>query len=221
VAAVAFGSQLDERGAIVNGGKWGFIDTQGQIIIPPKFDEVKPFYSGVAVYWDSGAEAQGLIDHSGSVVLPAAHYRQIGPYLDDGPLHDGLMRAETKSGLVEYLKATGKVAFQCPKSDCSDFSDGLAHVSDRRRSGYIDTTGAIVITLDFDDARDFSEDLAAAKEEKLWGYINKTGRWVIPPRFTEAHPFVDELALVRLKDRWIYIDATGGIVRENVWDGLN
>jgi len=181
---------------------------------------VKPFYAGVAVYWDAGARAQGLIDHSGSVLLPA-HYRQIGPYLDDDPFHDGLVRAITKGGLVEYLKATGKVAFQCPKSDCSDFSEGLAHVSDGRRSGYIDTTGAIVITLDFDDARDFSEDLAAVEEEKLWGYIDKTGRWAIPPHFAETYPFVDGLALVRLEDRWIYIDSTGGIVRENVWDGLN
>jgi hypothetical protein len=220
LAATAFGLQFDPGGVIVNGGKWGFIDTRGRIVIPPKFDEVKPFYSGVAVYWDAGAQAQGLIDHSGSVILPA-HYRQIGAYLDDDPFRDGLASSVAKSGLVEYLKATGRVAFQCPKSSCSDFSEGLARVSDGRRSGYIDTTGAIVITLDFDDARDFSDDLAAAKEKKLWGYINKTGRWAIPPRFTEAHPFVDGLALVRLEDRWIYIDGTGGIVRENVWDGLN
>jgi WG containing repeat len=219
VAAANFGIRYDRRGGIVDEGKWGFIDTTGKIVIPPKFDAVKPFYSGVAVYWDARLLKNGLIDHSGSVII-AAHYRQIGPYSDDDPFHDGLARAVVNDRLVEFLKPSGAVAFQCPRESCSDFSEELAHLSDGRRSGYIDTTGTIVITLDFDDARDFSEDLAAAKEQ-LWGYINKTGRWVIPPRFAEAHPFVDGLALARLADRWVYIDPAGGVVRDNVWDGAN
>lgn len=185
------------RAVIVYGGKWGFIDTSGKIVIPATFDEVKPFYSGVSVYWDDRVLKDGLIDHSGSVVVPA-RYSQIGSYLDDDPFHDGFARAAVEDGPVEFLRPSGTVAFQCPRASCSDFSEGLSHVSEGVRSGYIDTTGAIVITLDFDDARDFSDGLAAVEEQGLWGYIAKTGRWVIEPRYAQAFQFVDGLALARL-----------------------
>jgi len=33
---------------VVVGGKWGFIDTSGIIVIPPMFDEARPFDGGVA-----------------------------------------------------------------------------------------------------------------------------------------------------------------------------
>ena len=49
-------------------GKWGFLDTTGQIVIPAKYDQVSGFAEGLAPASLSGR--WGYIDHHDSVAIP-------------------------------------------------------------------------------------------------------------------------------------------------------
>src|SRR5437762_5607244 len=87
----------------------------------------------------------------------------------------------------------------------SDFSEGLAAVSEGGKWGFITAEGSVTIKPGFDQTRGFSEDLAAVRQGSKWGFINKAGVLTIPLQFTEADSFSNGLAKVNGG----YIDQSG------------
>ena len=47
VTMVNVGGELNEYGEVI-GGKWGFVDARGNIIVEPKYDEIGRFHNGLA-----------------------------------------------------------------------------------------------------------------------------------------------------------------------------
>ena len=78
----------------------------------------------------------------------------------------------------------------------SDFSEGLAPVRMRDKSGYIDQTGNLVIPAQYNRAFPFSEGLAVVEIGDKYGYIDKTGNIAIQPQFGEVGSFSEGLAVV-------------------------
>ena len=77
------GSECDE----IFGGKWGFIDKQGKMVIDPQFDAVRPFANGLAVVriGDDKTGKWGFIDPQGKFV--------INPQFDDAGSFSGGLAA--------------------------------------------------------------------------------------------------------------------------------
>ncbi|MBL8222676.1 MAG: WG repeat-containing protein [Bryobacterales bacterium] len=213
LAAVGVGGKRNASGEVttMDGGKWGFIDATGKIIIPPQFDEVKPFSSGVAAVWSQQKKKFGLIDRTGALIVP---------YVFDAiePFYEGLavVRGPDGSG---YITPDGRLAIRTTEFDGSSmFSEGLAVVQQGKAvAGFIDMTGRFRIPMRFAQAREFSEGLAAVESDGNWGYIDKTGAMVIQPRFTSATAFTDGLALVETGAFWSYIDTNGAIILDDVF----
>lgn len=119
---------------IEQGGKWGFIDKTGTVVINPKFDNTAGFSEDMAaVLIDNKG---GYIDKSGAVVIPAR-------FDVAENFHDGMARVELndKSG---YIDKTGKTVVRPQFTGAEKFGDGLAEVYMQGKLGYVDTTGAPV-----------------------------------------------------------------------------
>ena len=170
---------------------WGFIDTNGNWVIKPQFQDAYRFHDGLARVELN--DKWGYVNESGLLIVPAQ-------YTEAHDFGDGLARV-----------ATG------PKHDYEqDFRIFLTATG----YGYIDTTGNMVIPPTWKDAGDFSESLAAVMQEDtskdsqtygedLCGYIDKTGRVVIPLKLGTASAFSEGLAAVWVDGGWGYIDKTG------------
>jgi hypothetical protein len=201
--------------------KWGFIDRTGKIVIPPQFDNVGEFHSGLAAvnYETPGKPSQWeFIDKSGKVVVgPGAG----GTY----GFSDGLaLVMDTRS--ASFIDTHGKTVFK-PEAGSGiakvcNFHEGLAAVTKYDRitsttvvqpinghAGYIDHSGRIAIPFRYTDASDFSEGLAAVKVNQLWGYIDKSGKFVIPATYQSAGRFSEGLAWVCEGIKSCYIDKSG------------
>jgi hypothetical protein len=100
------------------GGKWGFIDKAGKMVIPPKYNGAWKFSEGLAAVLTGDEKPWGFIDKTGNMVIPSQFYLPIDP-------------------------AEGEFA-----NYCGVFSGGLAEVFslDSRpvTAGYIDRTGKFV-----------------------------------------------------------------------------
>ena len=219
LAAVGVGGKRDAQGNVttMDGGKWGFIDDKGNIVIQPQFDEVKPFSSSTAAVWNEEVKKFGLIDRKGDLILP---------YVFDSiePFHEGLaaVRGPEGPGYITpdggfIIKAVGW-DFGTQFQEFGVFVEGLAPVNQGdSKAGFVGKTGRIQIPIRFTSARAFSEGLAAVQIGDRWGYINPTGTIVIQPRFLYATSFVDGLALVDNGVSWSYIDTRGSVVRGDVF----
>jgi len=198
--------------------KAGYINSQGEIVVPPVYQHAHPFYNGLASVMLQ--DRWGVIDVSGEMVIPP----KFGGALE---FVEGLSRFGTghKSGAIDKK---GNVVIPPRWGTMSYFSGGLACVRDRDVSqsnalyGFIDKFGNQVIPPFFEDARGFSEGLAAVKMNGKWGYINPNGSTAIPMEFVcergMAGPFRQDRARVAKDDKWGHINKEGQFVTEPRFD---
>jgi len=210
----ASSNEADPLFPVVEGGKWGYIDKTGKIVIPPQYYSVREFSDGMAFVelveaMDSHARSVDrlyLIDMAGN--LNTTHlYR----YADQ--FHDGLALVIGIDDRVgSYIDKTGRTVIPGQFSGSHGFHDGLADVMVSKKWGYIDKSGNVAITPQYDVAFGFTEGMAAVKVGKKWGYIDKSGKMVVPPQYETAYQYTEGLAAVKQGGKWGYIDPTGLMV---------
>ncbi|MBQ8200210.1 MAG: WG repeat-containing protein [Clostridia bacterium] len=123
---------------------------------------------------------------------------------------EGLARFQAPNGLYGYVNTKGEIAIDAVFQSASDFSEGLASVSNGSLRGFIDTTGALVLDYQWKYTSNFSEGLAAVQNADFkWGYIDKTGTLVIDYQFSTSGDFENGVAYIG-KDS--YIDTAGNAV---------
>jgi|GEM_PF-2571262 hypothetical protein len=201
--------------------KVGYIDSSGEVIVNPTFDEGSEFYEGLASvkvgrHW-------GFIDSSGRFVIP--------PSLSGwGKFHEGLATIPTgRKNLSAVIDQAGNVVIPPKYPYVGRFRDGLALFrngpgDETTRFGFIDRSGTEVIPAVFHRAKSFSEGMAAVRVGRLWGYIGTNGVFTITPRFdairngpkrserTQIGGFCEGLAVAWGGNGYGFIDKAGNFV---------
>jgi hypothetical protein len=183
------------------GGKAGYIDTTGRVVIAPKFE----------AYGNSGGEFHdGLVeiavsdgvyaDRTGKIVVNNGLYR--GWDFSEG-LAVAMRKDENAWG---YIDTTGKFVIPpqfatSPNGYVHPFSDGFAMVEVRGRYGYIDKSGKFAITPQFLDGTSFADGMARVVMEGPCSYNPEGGCGFANPVFPgakEQAPY-DPLGMARGK----------------------
>ena len=148
--------------------KWGFINREGVMVIPPVYDGAWDFHESLAavkVEW-----ARGYINTSGEIVIEP-QFQYAGPFTDGKALVqlDGLWGYirpdgswETEPHTVEGNPAavTPEVPGSVPSAD-PIFCEGLAVMPKGRKYGFILEDGKWAFKTTFIQAKPFNEGLAA------------------------------------------------------------
>jgi len=82
------------------GDKWGFCDRNKKIVIEPVYDDVYPFYEGLALVFDG--KDWGYVDTKGNVVIP------LGKYEEARSFSEGLVAVEL-NGKWGYIDTKGNL----------------------------------------------------------------------------------------------------------------
>ncbi|SRR5216683_6669258 len=212
-APIAHGSHV--RLEVMVGGKRGFIDETGKLVINPQWDAAYPFKEGLALVCVGECDGEHLLGRR---------------YTKD--FKEIILEQTFKYG---YIDESGKFMINPSYEDAHNFSEGLAAVCQGkgcyraldkkelpRKWGYIDKTGSMVISPQFDAANNFKEDLASASVGGKWGYIDKKGTFVINPQFDNAGDFDKGFATIAISAhegestlyKWGYIDKTSKVIWE-------
>jgi hypothetical protein len=204
-------------------GKHGYIDSTGQVVVKPKFDEAWRFSEGLAPVLIN--DKWGYVDEAGKLVMKPQ-------FFDARPFYEGLalvgvfFKAGSRNGRIGnygYIDKTGQLVIAPQFGVAFDFSDGLSRIqTEDYKNGYIDKTGRVV----FWDERlteDFSNGLALFKTnsnmtDSMTGYLDKTGRVAIGARFDWGESFAEGLACVALNKQAGFIDTKGDVAIEFGFD---
>jgi hypothetical protein len=191
--------------------KWGFINTKGEMVIPPKYKYIRfSFSEGLAVFGDPNSINEGYINRKGEVVVEPQ-------YILAFEFSEGLAAVCKEEGWG-FIDKNGRVVIPLKYESARSFSEGLAPVSikDKKNEkwGFINKNGDVIIPLQYDYAVGFRERLAVVEKDDKWGYINASGDLVIPFRFDDAEAFSEGLAQVKIGNKWGYIDKKGDFVIE-------
>jgi hypothetical protein len=160
------------------GGKVGFVDGTGNVVIDAKFEAAGDFHGGLA-WAKNDAGLVGYINSQGTWVIE--------PKFEAGKNYDseaGLARVKTAETWA-YVGTTGDIMYVKDSESWDDFYCGLARGKKGGKFGFFDAKGQWAIEPKFDGARDFKNGYASVKSGELWGIIDKTGKWVVEPKYED------------------------------------
>ncbi len=118
---------------VCKGGKWGYIDTTGAVIIPIKYESADAFSEGFAAVELKGKKA--LIDKTGKV-LTEFKYDYIYPFTE------GLaVVGRGKPLKFTFIDKTGKEILPCDLDEANSFFQGKAKVIRYGATYFINSKG--------------------------------------------------------------------------------
>lgn len=204
-------------------GKYGFVNNEGKVVIPYKYDFALDFSDGMALVCDENGWI-GYINTKGELVIP---YKYDNPSERNGnDFHEGLCAVivDGEHEWFSYIDKTGKLAFPGVFSQDGDFSEGLAAVTttgENRQSGYIDHSGKMVITLPEGwYGHKFSDGVAKITKGNSCFIIDKTGKHLFEVNGDIVYTgsdiiYSDGLAVVigkgKYEKQWGFMDKKGRI----------
>jgi hypothetical protein len=236
--------------AVKVGEKWGFINTEGKMAIPAKYDKVTLFNQGYAsvklgekymVVDLHGAEfpvdITGLADVNDFSELYASYKTEAGKvgfidghgavsidakYQAAGDFHGGLAWAKNDAGLVGYIDTKGVWVIEA-KFEAGknyDAETGLARVKNGDKWAYVSKAGEISYMNTTDIYEDFFSGLARGKNGEKFGFYNAKMEWAIPAQFDGARDFKNGYAAVRKGELWGVIDKSGKMIIEPKFEDI-
>ena len=239
--------QLGLRPVACN-GKWGYVNENGDLIIPYKFDQAGEFNDGIAsvTMIEDNMYYEDYINEEGEQIFG---WHNIAEGEDLGAYSEGLIYLGNWywCDYYNYCDKYGNIILNGNYSSATNFKNGLALVSfdrslcdDRfcaQKWAFIDKTGNVVKKLDYTLIDSFSnglakvnkgasfidvgENIASGWAGGLFGYINEKGEEIIPPQYTNATEFSEGYAAVKTElEVWIFIDTTGRRMSKRVYESI-
>lgn len=197
---------------------YGFINSKGKIVIPPKFKVAKHFSEGLAAVRLNGT--YGYIDETGTFVIPAQFDEAFN-------FNNGYAKVFIE-GKPYIINNNGKILFEHNYKHISGISaDGFAAVTTfSDKVGLINSTGRLILDTIFSGFIDISNGNIIVKglnhksygniDNKIIneiGIIDTKGNWKVPYGvYREINRFVNGYAEVTFMDKKNNAD---GIIDEN------
>jgi hypothetical protein len=214
---------------VVKDGKYGYIDHNGAVLIPPQFWWGADFENGFGAVYICGRVVS--IDASGNLMpLRTAQAHELRPKL--------------AGGKFRFVDDSGQFKIAAAFENVLPFSEGIAAVLLHDKWGFIDSSGRIVIPPAFEAAYFFRDGVATAttvegtnvlidktgkvlaqgfeqlrgviaerrvpiSRDEKYGYLDVSGAVAIPLVYDDADTFSGGLAPVKKGRKWGYIDRNG------------
>ena len=197
------------------GGKYGFINENGDVVIEPQYDETYFHFRDGEVCFARIGERKGLINSSGEFVaelekgidfvwnfvngktICIGNNNRYGVVDENGnlvlPMVYSNITVDNPMGFIVqdtlgnmgYINYQGKLILPCIYDDVKGFNEGLMVVATSNKCGYVDTLGDWIIDSIYDDARVFNNGMARVKKGNGWVFIDKKGNVIESLKYEE------------------------------------
>lgn len=187
------GSLHDGLIRVQQGEKYGFIDINGQIVIPVKFTLAFDFQEGLARV--VVGRKTGLVDNKGIFVLEPNKYELVFPFDENGL---SIVQYE-QYGVKGMINKQGTEIIKPHYEDIKPFHHGYAIVKKDSKYGYIDLSGQEVIPTTLYDAYQASEGGIMALREQMkdrWIFKNSNNQRINNLQFTSPAKYKDGHSII-------------------------
>lgn len=195
-AVSSFGEDSPDMAVVIQNGKKGCINRDGEEIIPVIYDEitvnswgtVNAVKDGKNKYFDLGGE---------EIICPNNQKNASfsnGSYIFE---ENGKYGIDFKWGKIEPIYEW-----------IGNMDRGIVSAVRDSKYGYITYEGEIIPCV-YEDAHSFIQGKAAVSMNGKWGYINEYNEELIPFQYDFASDMYGDMAVVKSGEKWACIDSEG------------
>ena len=202
-----------DLGIAGKGGKWGFINKKGKVVIPLQFASAMPFNEGYAPV--QVGRTWEYIDKKGRILQRNKVRFEGKPIYRDNIV---FVEADTIRG-KEVLRRglmdkNGQVLIPATCENIISLSSGgLCWIVKNRKNGIVNISGKEIVPFEFDELNwDAESHLISVKKNGLWGCWNDKGEEVIPLTYNKVYFFSEGLAAVEKEGKIGFIDEKNNVV---------
>ncbi|MDR2410677.1 MAG: WG repeat-containing protein, partial [Bacteroidales bacterium] len=218
----------DRRFKAQKNEKYGYVDVQGNTVIPFVYDEIGEFIDGKAKVKKNGKYGYideqgneliekplnisedlvkgikfgkyGIENKNGKIILPF-EYDEIGEFID------GRIKAK-KNGKYGYIDEQGNELIENPLTVNEDLVKGIKF----GKYGIENKNGKVILPFKYDEIGEFIDGKAKVKKNRKYGYIDEQGNTVIPFEYNYIGEFIDGRIKAQINGKYGYIDEQGNTV---------
>lgn len=203
------------------GGKWGYINSDGIEVIKPTYEEAGDFREGFAAVKQKGK--YGYIDRSGTTVIPFK-YDMAGDFYKGVAIVYVLVKTQDEWGSGETPKygliSKNKVEISPMQYDFIGLfnKEGIAIAKKGNKHSLITLSGKELIPFQYDFISEFNEGIAVVKSydtntrKSLSGLIDKTGKEIYPLSDIRFSRFSEGLIAFEKNKKVGFMNAKGEII---------
>ncbi len=200
--------------------KYGYINTKGELVVPPKYDYGGSFSSKRALVHvkqqGSSGRLIGYINTLGEEVIKPV-------YLTGTSFVEGYAAVSAYGG-KSLIDSNGVLVTKVQYEEIGLMQNGRVSFKKGKAYGFLNKKGQEVIgngqTSGLTAVLPFSEGLAAVKQGNYWGFVDTAGNFIIQPKYYKVKSFEMGITAVSLKliydttikkyqEIWGFIDKTG------------
>lgn len=122
------------------------------------------------------------------------------------------------NGKYGFMDAEGLPYIPPKYTYASNFSNGLAVVTESEKFGYVNKNGDLIIEYRFDDAQDFMHGRAIIEEDRKVGLIDPTGKYILDPIYEDVGSFSEGVFYVQTSKGYQYFNLEGDPVFDIIFD---
>ncbi|MFB5651780.1 WG repeat-containing protein [Leptospira wolffii] len=174
--------------AVQIGGKWGFINTKGQLVIPAEFDAVGPFselgFARIESHRTGYSPYVGIIDRKGTKVLEPKHQNIF--WQSNNKFFDAYS-AEPSNSHCGILRYDGSLALPFEYDRCNwnqDLNYGSVRSGENHLLLFANRTGKLE-SFPFDDVEGKIGEFLSVKNKDRFGLVNGFGETILPAQYSK------------------------------------
>ena len=198
------------------GGKYGFINEHGKLVIEPQFDRAYWYFSDSVCFAELG-QRKGLINTEGEFVVEL-----------DGSINwvrnfrNGVATFRANNGKEGIVNKSGEILLPATfKEVFYDENNGFLVEDTLGNYGYVNYQGDIILPCQNKVVRTFNEGLmVVGNKNNKYGYVDTKGAWAIDTIYDDARDFGNGLARVKVDEKWQFIEHNGNVVSRFNYDDI-
>ena len=214
----------NDRICVKIGDGWGFVDTDGNVIIQSVLSNPSKFNAGLLPVYDNGL--YGYMDPDGNWAIEP-QYMYAAPF-SEGVATIAVLDQERGGPIYSLINHTGRTltTFRDGAGRGWPFKKSAAIVGwYNEKYSVVNKTGDMVFETQFDkfwgDESTYEfifEGLIGVCVDGKWGFIDSAGEWIIKEQYEAVDRFEGLLCSVKIDGKWGVIDTTGKVIVEARYD---
>lgn len=198
------------------GGKYGFINENGDIVIDPQFDLAGFQFKADDLCFARAGERKGLINASGEFVAELNN-----DIYGVWSFRNGVARCIGENNKYGLVDENGSMVLPLVYSNItSDGAMGFIVQDTLGNMGYVNNRGEFIVPCIYDDVNGFNEGMMVVATQNKCGYVDTLGNWVIDSLYDDARGFGDGLARVQNNGNWMFINKKGNVIESLKYDEI-